>query len=573
LEATLNYYPTTVEENQFSIDVSQAIETFFLTDHCTELDGLQSDDYKNYSKEFISSNNSMNSKRNIESEKQSTKNLSSQSFTSTGTINTRTSLPVVPITRKRRNSVMMRKADIDELEEVGKEANLLLDDERPQTELVPSYTHPVPSFSSSGSKLGNLIENNPIVFAIIAAASIIFLKRVSVLAVTVDLDVLLLFLWAAFCIGLHTPRPMISGIDKNYGPPPVSPVSSRNRGKNKGSASDVHGRKLLRKMSKRMSLAAAVTATPDRLSSAGGNALETIPDTGDEDDDDGEDIMNELQSPLPVFPAGAKFGSHMNCWSQPCCNDFHVRGPNYLKDRIKIESADFLWPVRGIDLFLTDTCPENVGKVAGIMGGRLREVPTFIINFRLPWGVLLAYFEIPELYIPFIQAGHDPDFDESTLSTMNTMTSGQRCAARFCQSSSEKKDKVLKIVPGVADGPWVVKSVVGNKPAILGTKMPVNYIYQKKEDGKAMYFEADLDIVSSSAARGILSMVRSYTNALTIDLGFVVQGNQKDELPEQMLCGMRLHGIDPINAPAFPVSQDNFISNMKPAEPDSDDES
>jgi hypothetical protein len=38
------------------------------------------------------------------------------------------------------------------------------------------------------------------------------------------------------------------------------------------------------------------------------------------------------------------------------------------------------------------------------MGGRLREIPTFLINFRLPWGVLIAYFEIPELYIPFIKA-------------------------------------------------------------------------------------------------------------------------------------------------------------------------
>ncbi|OEU20051.1 hypothetical protein FRACYDRAFT_181507 [Fragilariopsis cylindrus CCMP1102] len=152
------------------------------------------------------------------------------------------------------------------------------------------------------------------------------------------------------------------------------------------------------------------------------------------------------------------------------------------------------------------------------------------------------------------------------------MTAGQRCAARFCQSSQEEKDQVLKIVPAVADGPWVVKSVVGNKPAILGTKMPVNYIYQKGEDGKAMYFEADLDIVSSSAARGILSMVRSYTNVLTMDLGFVIQGNEKDELPEQMLCGTRLHGLDPLNAPALPFSQENFISNMKPAEHDSDDE-
>ena len=40
----------------------------------------------------------------------------------------------------------------------------------------------------------------------------------------------------------------------------------------------------------------------------------------------------------------------------------------------------------------------------GVMGGKLRETPTFIINFRLPWGLLLAYFEIPERFVPFVKA-------------------------------------------------------------------------------------------------------------------------------------------------------------------------
>merc|ERR1712076_203956 len=67
-----------------------------------------------------------------------------------------------------------------------------------------------------------------------------------------------------------------------------------------------------------------------------------------------------------------------------------------------------------------------------------------------------------------------------------------------------------------------------------------------------MYLEADLDIAASSAARGILSVARTYTQVLTLDLGFVVQGNTEDELPEQMLLGCRLHGVDPLSAPSYP---------------------
>lgn len=68
-----------------------------------------------------------------------------------------------------------------------------------------------------------------------------------------------------------------------------------------------------------------------------------------------------------------------------------------------------------------------------------------------------------------------------------------------------------------------------------------------------MYLEADLDIAASSAARGILSVTRTYTQVLTLNIGFVIEGTKQDELPEQMLVGARLHGIDPLTAPAYPV--------------------
>jgi hypothetical protein len=204
-----------------------------------------------------------------------------------------------------------------------------------------------------------------------------------------------------------------------------------------------------------------------------------------------------------------------------------------------------------------------------VFGGNLGDKPTFIISFRLPWGVLLTYFEIPERFVPFIKACYELDFDKTKLPSLGDMSSSDRCVCRFLQGSDYSKNKTLKIVPVVVEGPWVVKSVVGGKPAIIGNKLPVNYFYQKAEAGKEMYLEADLDIVASSAARGILSVTRSYTQILTIDLGFVVQANSDDELPEQMLVGARLHGLDPLNAPFFPPSKDMFIQPTEDNDADS----
>jgi hypothetical protein len=51
-----------------------------------------------------------------------------------------------------------------------------------------------------------------------------------------------------------------------------------------------------------------------------------------------------------------------NYWSLPVAQNYHIRGPNYLKDGKKIPSGDFIFPTRGADLFLTNSCPSNVGR-------------------------------------------------------------------------------------------------------------------------------------------------------------------------------------------------------------------
>jgi hypothetical protein len=114
------------------------------------------------------------------------------------------------------------------------------------------------------------------------------------------------------------------------------------------------------------------------------------------------------------------------------------------------------------------------------------------------------------------------------------------------------RNSTLKLIPYMPEGPWIARSMVTGQPAIIGNKLPVTYTYAPASDGMAEYLEADLDIGSSStAARRIVSVCRRYMNALTVDIGFVIQGNTEEELPEQMLGSIRLHGPDPLKAPTL----------------------
>lgn len=85
------------------------------------------------------------------------------------------------------------------------------------------------------------------------------------------------------------------------------------------------------------------------------------------------------------------------------------------------------------------------------MGARLRDVPTFIINFRLPWGVLVFYSEIPEKFLPFLRSCYDPFFDGEAPS-LDGMSAGDRTLARFLMGDEDRKNKTLKIVPVVVKG-------------------------------------------------------------------------------------------------------------------------
>ena len=58
--------------------------------------------------------------------------------------------------------------------------------------------------------------------------------------------------------------------------------------------------------------------------------------------------------------------------------------------------------------------------------------------------------------------------------------------------------------------------------------------------------------MASSVARGILSIVKSHTKSITIDLAFIIEGSEPDQLPENVLAAFRLHNLDPDKCPVLP---------------------
>lgn len=251
------------------------------------------------------------------------------------------------------------------------------------------------------------------------------------------------------------------------------------------------------------------------------------------------------QQQLALFPTNATLGSNPHCWSVPEASDFLVRGPSYQSDRVKVPSQNYLACCRGVELFLTnEDYPDSLINHPSLLCGHLHDTPSLIVHCRLAWGVLLMYGSIPAHFVPYLnhQEANDNDIDCETLTNRdpNLTTPAQRLFAQWlgCRDN-DQRNRHLKILPAVVEGPWVVQTVVGGKPALIGTKLPVRYYRQNN------CLEIVLDITSSAAARSILGVARQYTTALTMHLGFVLE----DATDECMLLAAGLHNIDPSLAP------------------------
>jgi hypothetical protein len=250
-----------------------------------------------------------------------------------------------------------------------------------------------------------------------------------------------------------------------------------------------------------------------------------------------------LGSPLKKWSSTTTTTS--NCWSDPPGSLFKVRGKTYVANRKKVHSGDSAFKCIGTELWLTrkgEEAMSNVGRHPAMLGGKLRDQPsTLIINFMMPWGNLVSYFEIP---------------------SSTTHTGVANSWRRFLGGGQKYRDAHLKLLPVVVEGPWICRQAIGagNAPAVVGKALPLEYHeHLNNDDGlnnKGKYFEVDLQVSASAIARGILGVVKSHTKSITIDLAFIIEGTEEDELPENVLAAFRLHELDPSLAMEIPVFED-----------------
>ena len=241
-------------------------------------------------------------------------------------------------------------------------------------------------------------------------------------------------------------------------------------------------------------------------------------------------FASTLSSPLPQYPDNGG----TSCWSKPPDHIFRVRSSTYLQDRVKSPSGPAPFTCRGVDFWLTDNPERHIARHPSVLGGRLGEEDTFVVNFLLPFGNFVTYYGIPPI----------EKFPKKLAKVWT----------KFINGDQQYRDARLKLLPVVVEGPWIVKAAVGpgTSPALLGKVIPLQYYFRHPTADKKGIYEVDVIITASTIAKGILSVVKGHTKALTIAFGFIIEAAQEEELPEFVLCNSQIHALNLEDCPQLP---------------------
>lgn len=261
--------------------------------------------------------------------------------------------------------------------------------------------------------------------------------------------------------------------------------------------------------------------------------------------------LDKVPCSIPVGPE--KGGEHS--YFHLSAETFQVRGPEYIKDKVKVGAPAAVFDLMMVELF---TSNDKIGNVAAREGSYLRTARQ-VGDTRQYLVIVYVTPSAPYVHVILYYAVNG----EKVEALPHLRGLWERFSARGAEADAFRNER-WKVIPRVAEGSWIVSTAVGTKPALLAQKLTHTWIVVDGVSGGPAgaaaagagsgtpalksslgpYIESDCDVASSTVAQMLVGLLQQYAKHLVIDLGFAIEPRDEEECPEVVLGAVRLNRID-----------------------------